>query len=112
MAHLRSAGQRRGTRRPWPLAAIPETFLVEGRPAAKHVINSPSQPSRQDGHGLAVATLGGLLVLPLLGSRTLPQEQAGRLGKGPTQMGVADLLAACAQLLAGRLVSATHQSSV
>src|SRR5438105_13512927 len=97
---------RRATRTGAPRAALPETLLVEGLALAEQVLHRPPQPRRQDGQRLAFAALGRLLLLPLLGPLTRAQQQARRLGEGPTQMGVADLLAARAQLLARRLVGA------
>jgi len=44
-----------------------------------------------------------------LGLLALAQEQASGLGEGPLEVGVADLVAAGALLLAGRLVGAADQ---
>src|SRR5262249_52855644 len=49
---------------------------------------------------------------PLFGLLALAEKQAGCRGEGPLQVGVADLVAAGALLLAGRLVAAADQPSV
>src|SRR5262245_46055017 len=111
MAGLRR-GQRRGTRNAPPAAPLPETRLVERLALAQHVVDGPPQPRRQDRQRLGLAALRLLLVLPLLGPLAAAQEQAGGLAEGPAQVGVADLLAPRADLLAGRLVGAAHQPGV
>src|SRR5262249_24128181 len=105
------AGQRRGVRTGSTRAA-PETLLIERFALAEHVVARPPQPRRQDRQRLALAALGRLLLSPLLSPLTGAQKQTSRLGEGPAQMGVADLLAAGAKLLASRLVHATHQPGV
>src|SRR4051812_14951945 len=104
--------QRRGTRVDPPRPALPEALLVEGFALAEQVVDGPAQPRRQDRQRLGLAALRLLLLLPLLATLTAPQEQAGRLAEGPAQVGVADLLAARALLLARRLVGAAHQPGV
>jgi hypothetical protein len=49
---------------------------------------------------------------PVLARLALAQEQGRRLGEGPLEVGVADLVPAGALLLAGRLVGAAHQPGV
>src|SRR5882724_2227549 len=92
--------------------ALPETLLVEGLGLAPHVVDRPGQPRRQDGQSLALAAFLLLLLLERLGPLAAAEEQARRLGEGPAQVGVADLVAAGAEHLARRLVSATHQPAV
>src|SRR4051794_36260750 len=104
MARLRR-GQRRGTRNGPPRAALPEARLVERLTLAEHVVNRAPQSRRQDRQRLGLAALRLLLLLPLLGALAAAQEQARRLAEGPAQMRIADLLA-------GRLVGAAHQSRV
>ena len=53
-----------------------------------------------------------LAVQPLLGGVALAEKETRRLREGPAQVRVADLLAAAAQFLAARLVSAAHQARV
>src|SRR3954454_16175333 len=106
MARLR--GQRRGTRNAAPAAPLPEACLVEGLALAQHVVGRASEPRRQDCQRLGFAALRLLLLLPLFGSVAAAQEQACRLAEGPAQVRVADLLAARAYLLAGRLVGAAN----
>src|SRR5258708_680646 len=80
--------------------ARPEAFLVEVLLLAPHEIHRPRQFRCQDAERLAGAAF---LLLPLLpGTRPLAdtQKPTGRLAEGPTQMGVADLLAAGTQHLA------------
>src|SRR5437868_12286681 len=81
------ARQRRGTRTVRPLAAVPETLLVESLAFAEHVVDRPAQPRRQDRQRLAFATLRRLFLLPALGPLAAAQEQARRLGECPAQMG-------------------------
>src|SRR5262249_43587777 len=104
-------GQRRGVRT-GSARAVPETLLIERFALAQHVVDCPPQPRRQDRQRLALAALRRLLLLPLLGALTGAQEQARRLGEGPAQVGVADLLATGAQLFAARFMGATHQPGV
>src|SRR5262249_33295314 len=79
------AGPRRGARTGSARAA-PETLLVERFALAEHVVDCPPQPCRQDGERLPLAALSRLFLLPLLGPLAGAQEQASRLGEGPTPM--------------------------
>src|SRR5262249_2507649 len=90
----------------------PKTLLVERFLLAEHVKDTPRQPRRQDAQRLARAVFLRLPLLPPLGSLTGAEKQTGDLREGPAQMGVADLLAAPAQLLARRLVVRAHQPRV
>src|SRR5438105_4239922 len=105
MGCLLRAGQGRGARS-WTHAAVPEAVLVEGLALAQHVVHRTPQLGRQDGQRLAAAALRRLLLLPLLGPFAPAHEQARRLRERPAQMGVADLLAARAELFACRLMGA------
>src|SRR3954468_24632540 len=101
-------GQGRGTRTklPWR-SPLPEARLVERLALAEHVIDRPRQLRCQDRQRLGLPLGCLLLLLPLLGPLAATQKQARRLAEGPAQVRVADLLAARALLLAGRLVGAT-----
>src|SRR5262245_65071394 len=90
----------------------PEAFLVERLLFAPQVVDRPRQSGRQDAQRLALAALLRLPLLPLPGPLAGSQKQTRRLAESPAQMGVADLLAAGALDLAGRLVPAGHQPGV
>jgi hypothetical protein len=113
---LLSPEQRRGTRTvsasspPGP--AAPEAFLVDDLALAQQVVERPPEPRRQDGQAAPLAVLLVLALQPRLGPRALAHEQAGGLGEGPTQVGVADLHRPGTLLLAGRRVGAAHQPAV
>src|SRR5262249_28625852 len=92
--------------------ALPEAGLVEGLALAPQVVDRPRQTRRQDRQHATFAALFQLPPLPLLGPLTAAQEQAGGLAEGPAQVGVADLLPAPAEHLAGRLVPRTHQACI
>src|SRR3954452_19700969 len=111
MARLRRR-QRRGTRTTKQRPALPETLFIEGLTLAEHVVDGAAQLRRQDGQSLALPALRRLLLLPALGPFAGPQKQAGGLGEGPAQVGVADLLAPGAQFLAGRFMQAAYQPGV
>ena len=92
---------------------LPEkTLHVKGFTLAQHVVDRAAQPRRQDAERLLLAVLLLVPGLPGLHRGKVAHEQAHRLGKRPLQMGIADLVAARAQLLARRLVPATHQPGV
>src|SRR5262249_60677299 len=67
---------------------------------------------RQDAQGLALAVLLLAPGDPLLGLLALAQQQVDRLGEGPAQVRIADLLAAEAALLARRLVTRSYQPGI
>src|SRR5262249_34684679 len=90
----------------------PKMLLVERFLLADHVKDTPRQPRRQDAQRLARAVLLRLPLFPALGTLTGAEKQTGDLREGPAQMGIADLLAAPAQLLAVRLVLAAHQPRI
>src|SRR6266851_7774244 len=117
MAILRKE-QRRGNRTGWALTLhdsdgrIPKPLLIKGFFLAEHVVDRPTQLGRQDRERFGGTTFLLLLLLPFAGPFAGAQKQARRLTEGPTQMGVADLLRSRAELLARRLVGATHQPGV
>ncbi len=76
------------------------------------MVDRPTQLGRQDRERFGGTTFLLLLLLPFAGPFAGAQKQARRLTEGPTQMGVADLLRSRAELLARRLVGATHQPGV
>src|SRR5262249_10971045 len=89
-----------------------EASGVEGLLLAEQVVDAAAQPrgERPQGAGLAVLLLPA--GEPALGLVALAEEPAGSLGEGPFEVGVADLVAAAALLLPGRLVGAAHQPGV
>ena len=92
---------------------LPEKTLdVKGFTLAQHVIHGTAQPRRQDAQRLLLAVLLLVPGLPGLHHGIVAYQQTHRLGKRPLQMGIADLVPARAQLLARRLVPATHQPGV
>src|SRR5438552_9231352 len=90
----------------------PEACLVEGDLLVEQVIHGPAQFGGEDAERLALAAFLLLALEPFFGGFALPEKETRRLRKGPAQVRVADLLAAAAQLLASRLVGATHQAGV
>src|ERR1700738_5358751 len=117
MAILRKE-QRRGNRTGVALVSdsnahlIPETLFIKGFFLTEYVVNRPAQLGRQDRERFGGTTFLLLLLLPLARPFAGAQKQARRLAEGPTQMRVADLSASRAELLARRLVGATHQPRV
>src|SRR5260370_13954861 len=109
---------RRGNRTGWTLVSdrggqlVPEALFVKGFLLPEYVVDCPAQLRRQDRERFGGTTFLLLLLLPLAGPFAGAQEQARRLAEGPTQMRVADLSASRAELLARRLVGATHQPGV
>src|SRR6516225_761723 len=81
---------------------------IEGLAATQHVVDGTTQARGQDAQRLLLAMLLLVALLPDLHSRAAADQQTDRFGEGPFQMGVADLLAAVAQRLAGRLVDTAH----
>src|SRR6516162_1991512 len=101
----------------WPpswscLSRGEESLAVKDLPLTQQVIDGTAQASRQRAQGAGLAVLLLAASQPLFGLLTFADEQAGGLGEGPLQVGVADLVAAAALLLAGRLVCAADQPSV
>src|SRR5262249_25799421 len=76
------------------------------------MVDGPAQTCGQGTEGASLAVLLLAAGQPLLGLLALAEEQAGRLGEGPLEVGVADLVAAGALLLARRLVGAADQPGV
>src|SRR5262245_8852407 len=87
-------------------------FAVEDLALAEQVVDGSAQASGQGSQGPRLAVFLLAAGQPLLGLLTLAEEQAGRLREGPFEMGVADLVAAGALLLARRLVGAADQPGV
>src|SRR5262249_11364131 len=102
----------------WPRAgdglvsAREEALLVEGLALAPPVGDRPPPPRRPRPQRPLLAVLLLPAGQPRLGLRGRPQQQARRLGEGPLQVGVADLVPAGALLLAGRLVGTADQAGV
>src|SRR5260370_31873729 len=95
-----------------PTRLVPEAALVEGDALGQYVVDGPRQLGGEDAQRLGRPALLLLLLLPAPGPFALPQKQTRRLRESPTQVRVADLLAAGALRLAGRDVGAAHQAGV
>src|ERR1017187_3788695 len=78
----------------------------------QQVIHRAADLRLQDRWGFLLAALALLTLQPFLRRRQRSQHEASSFGEGPLEVGVADLLAAGALLLAGRLVFAAHQPCV
>src|SRR5262245_56554492 len=89
-----------------------EPFAVEDLALTQQVVDGSAQASGQGSQGPRLAVFLLAAGQPLLGLLVLAEEQAGRLREGPFEVGIADLVAAGALLLAGRVVGATDQPGV
>src|SRR6516162_8225184 len=89
-----------------------EPFAVEDLALAQQVKNGPAQPRGQGSQGAGLAVLLLPPGQPALGLLAFAEQQAGRLGEGPFEMGVADFVAAGALLLPGRFVDTADQPGV
>src|SRR5215831_10738628 len=92
--------------------AVPKAFRIERLLLPQHLIDGPTQPCGQDAQGLGLAVF---LLLPrqeALGLVALARQEAGGLGEGPLQMGVADLGSAAALDLARRCLQRPDQPGV
>jgi hypothetical protein len=79
---------------------------------AEQVVDGPAQACGEGAQGPRLAAFLLPACQPALGRLAGAQEQGGRLGEGPLEVGVADLVPSGAFLLAGRLVGAAHQPGV
>jgi len=89
-----------------------ELLQIEGCLALEHEIDDPAEFVGKDGKGLGLAVLLGQAREVGLAQRVLAQEQRGGLRTGPLQVGVADLLAPVAGVLAVRVLLALHQAAI
>ena len=68
-----------------------EFLQIERHVIFQHEIDCPGQLVGDDADGLALAVHLGQLIKQLLGRGIVADKEHGRLGKGPLQMGIADL---------------------
>src|SRR5262249_54128990 len=101
-----------GRHRPACSLALPKTRLRERLALTPQVVPCARQPRRQERQHAPLVPLLELLLLPLLGPLAGSEEQAGRLGERPAQVGVADLLPSGADQLARRFRPRPHQPAV
>src|SRR5262245_23278853 len=93
-----SPGSRSREEEPVHEPSLSEKLLqIKGLAAPQHVVDGAAEPGRQDAQRLLLAMLLLAALLPGLDRRAAADQQTNRLGEGPRQMGVADLLAAVAQ---------------
>ena len=78
---------------------------IEGLAAAQQQVDGPAQLGGQDAERLLLAVFLRAALLPGFDLRAAADKQAHGFREGPLEMGVADLVAAVAQGLAGRLVN-------
>jgi hypothetical protein len=67
---------------------------------------------REDGQGVALAVVFHYARERLLAGGIGPQEQAGRFGEGPLEVGVANFGARGPLPLASRFLGARHQTAI
>ena len=85
---------------------------VEPLPVFQHEIDRSAELVRQDGKRLAFAVFPHQLVVELPARFVAFEEQLRSQGKGPAEMGVADLLAATAVFLAVGFLGAGDQAAI
>jgi hypothetical protein len=83
-----------------PPFALEKGVTLEHRLPFHHVINGAGQLLGQDGQGLALPVLFLSAGEILLARRIVPEEQDGRFGEGPREIGMADFRAGGAITLA------------
>ena len=70
-----------------------ESLQVEGLVALEHVVDGPAELVGEDREGLGLAVLPLEALAVLHSFCVVAQEEDGRFGEGPLQVGVADLAA-------------------
>ena len=89
-----------------------ERMHVEPLPVFQHEIDRSAELVRQDGERLAFAVFAHQLVVELPARFVAFEEQLRSQGKGPAEMGVADLFAAAAVFLAIGFLGAGDQAAI
>ena len=94
-----------------PLGAQEHVHITGGL-ALEHIIDGARQFMSQDGESFAFVMLFLQACQRFLAWGIVPQEQHGRFGKGPLEMGVADFLARGPQMFASRFLRALDQATI
>ena len=101
-----------GFTRPAPALRLEELVHIERLLAFEHVVDGGAQFPGKDPKGLPFAVLRFKSSKVFLRGSVSPQEEAGRFGEGPLQMGVADLPSAGAQLFPRRFLGTPDKPAV